>query len=117
MSLLSPLYDGSFAGVSFFELFDGGFGIEPDRMEDVSITHIPGGDNKVTQSSGLQPQTLELPVGVEGAELTSLKGKVGHSGSLVTHMGTQTARCIGIKQVQKSGELDGYKAVLVLVMG
>jgi hypothetical protein len=115
MSHLSPLYDSSFAGVSFLELFDDGFGVEPDTAEDVTLTRIPGGNTTVIQSSGRIAKTLDLPIGAEGSEITSLRGKVGTSGSLVYHAGTVTARLIGVRQVRKAA-IGGYKAVLNLVI-
>lgn len=115
---LSARYDGSFGGVSFWEQFDNGLSAaEPDIREEATIIHIPGSNNSVIQSTGKIARTLELPVAVMAAQLTSLRAKVGTTGTLVYHAGSASARLTGLSGARKvSLDSDGYLCTLSLVM-
>lgn len=119
---LSDLYDSSFDGISFMELFEeSGFAVEPDTGVEYSVVHIPGGSTTVVQSSGQAADTLDLPIGVMSAELASLRSKARSAtrGTLVWHRSTgESARLMKVKHVRKAGHgIDGYKCQLEFVMG
>lgn len=117
MGLLSPHYDGSFGGTGFMEIFDGLAGVEPDTAGDVSITHIPGGNTTVIQTSGLIAQQIDLPIGVDAAELSALRGKVLSRATLVYHAGSGNARLLKVKNVRFVRTSGAYAAVLELLLG
>lgn len=61
------------------------------RKADSTVTHIPGGNTSVYQTSGNSADTLTLPLKLTEAQLTSLYGKVGASGTLDLDWGSRTA--------------------------
>jgi hypothetical protein len=104
MTDLLTAYDGTFKSIGFMELYaDGVTGAQPDTEEEVTAQHIPGGDRTVLQSSGRLIGSFTLPVGVEAAQLASLRAAVGSSGSLVWSGGTRTARLSKV-----SGVVQGW---------
>ena len=116
MTTLSAYYDASFAGVEFFELFDGLLSAaEPPTKTKEAILEIPGGNVVVYQDFGRAARTFDLNVGVDATELALLKGKRGLSGALVSHMGTITARLRHVDQVQWVATTDSYRATLSFV--
>lgn len=111
--------DASFGGTEFLELFDGRLGVEPDTGVEYSVTHIPGGSVTIVQSSGQAADTMDLPIGCTGANLSSLRTKARSAtrATLVWHRGSEQARLVRVKSVQKVANVDAYKAVLEFVMG
>jgi hypothetical protein len=121
MTTLTSAYDGTFKSIGFMELYaDGVTGAQPDTEEEVTLQHIPGGDRTVLQSAGRLMGSLTVPVGVQGAQLASLRAAVGSSGSLVWSGGTRTARLSKVSGVQKGastgGGGDAYKAQLLFYL-
>ncbi len=115
---LTNMYDASFDSNGFVELYNNQLVIEPDTAIETSITHIPGGNTTVVQSSGLIAQTLDLPIAAEGSIITTLRGLVGSRKTLVTHSGSTSARLLHVKGVQKEyGTYGGYFAVLSFIIG
>lgn len=119
MTSLSTFYDASFGGTSFWEQYEGGLAVEADTGVEYSVTHIPGGSTTVVQSSGQAADTLDLPIGVMAAELTTLRTKARSAtrASLVWHKGTENARLMKVKNVRKAAGFDAYHATLEFVMG
>ncbi len=117
MSVLAPYYDGSFDGTGFMELFPNQIAVEPDTAGEASITHIPGGSTTVIQTAGLIAQTLDLAVGMDGAQLTALRGKVLNRATLIYHAGSVNARLMKVKSVHFNNIHGAYDAVLELIIG
>lgn len=119
MTFLTDAYNASFDSVSFMEQFSGQFALEPDSGVESSITHIPGGDVNVIQTSGQGPRKLDLPIAVAGANLTLLRSKATSAtrASLVYHAGTTNARLLSVKSVRAAAADDAYFATLELVVG
>jgi hypothetical protein len=113
------VYNGSFGGTSFMELYDGQLAVEPDSGVEYTTVHIPGGDTIVVQTSGRAPRTLDLPIAVKATELTALHTKANNAtrASLVYHAGTTSARLMKVKDVRSAPLVDAYRAVLELVIG
>lgn len=119
MTFLTDAYNGSFDSVSFMEQFAGQLAGEPDSGVESSITHIPGGNVNVIQTSGQGPRKLDLPIAVAGANLTLLRSKATSAtrGSLIYHAGTTNARLLSVKAVRAHAVDDAYFATLELVVG
>jgi len=120
MPFLSTSYDAAFDGVDFWELTESGWYVEPDTGVEYSVTHIPGGSTTVVQSAGQATTTLDLPIGVEAADLADLQSKArsARRGELEYHAGTQMVRLMKVKNVRRAGPYsDGYTAVLEFVVG
>lgn len=79
----------SFAGVDFNERGQGAK-LFPTwgRKADSAITHIPGGNKTIIDSSGLLADRLQLAIRCTESQLNSLYSKVDTVGSLVYARGT-----------------------------
>ena len=108
-------YNASFDGVSFMELFDSGYAVEPESGVDYAVAPVVN----VVQTSGQSSRTLDLPIALAAAQLTSLRTKANSAtrASLVYHAGTVNARLLKIKGVRKQLVQDIYLATLEMVVG
>jgi hypothetical protein len=100
----------TFRGISFIEEDDGP--AVPGREEDVTPTHIPGGNVTVIQSSGNLIQTFECKAVVSRSALNSMVGFVGSSGSLVTYHATRSARLSKVAPAERIGANDKFRTSL-----
>lgn len=76
------------------------------------VKKIPGGDVNVIQIIGTGPARLGLAVKVTFAQLTSLYGKLGVTGSLVFSYETATAKLESIDTPVQIGTNDEYFTTL-----
>ena len=115
MGVLSGAYNGSFGGVSFFEISSGG-GLAGAPLDELGTAyHIPFTDSNEEINTGNGPREWEILVGVEAAQLSSLEGKVGDSGTLVWHRGSwSSVRLRGLGPSEKTLGFDAYKVSLKL---
>lgn len=118
MGILSPYYDASFDGIDFWEQ-DQGSGTRPGAplTQSDTLYHVPGSDTNILIDMGQAASEFTLVAAVEGAELSSLLGAVGSSGSLVFSRGTTTARLRALEDNPgKAGALDAYTVSLKFVV-
>lgn len=95
MGILSPLYDKSFDGVSFFELVSSGYYPGMDVETEGTLYNLGGGVHTYVDM-GRAPGIFEIVVGVEATQATALIGKRGDTGTLVWSRGSQTATLLDI---------------------
>lgn len=115
---LSSMYNATFDGTGFLELYDSGFGQPaPAGGEDYTVYHFPGGDNSLVVLSGATVRKTEIAIGATSSDIATLKGKEGDSGSLVYSVGTFTARLIRVREHRKGGTgAGGDKATLEFII-
>ena len=115
---ISALHNATFDGTSFVELYESGFGAPaPAGGEEATTHHLPGSDNTVVILSGAGAKRTEIAIGGTSANIETLKGKEGDSGSLVYSAGTFTARLIRVKDHRKGGAgAGGDKATLEFIV-
>ena len=106
---------GSFAGATFFERGTPPFFPRFSRKADSSVTHIPGGNVNVTQTSGLLADRLSLVIRCTAAELTALEGKVDTTGSLIYSGGTRSAYLDEVDSPQEIAASGRFFATLKLI--
>ncbi len=102
---------GSFDGVDFEVISDP---LEVESSAEVSIRHIPGGDNNYIDLGGQLPERVRYQVYTSTqAAWTNLKAKRGITGTLTTTRdGTVTATLISARRLkvwpggQTEGSLD-----------
>ena len=112
---LSQHYNMSFSGVQAWEQTDGAFtSAGPDKVEDSTKLHIPGGNTTVVQTFGLLASTFDLPIAVETAQLTALQAKRGTTGTLICSHGTFTGAFLDgvLRPTQDTTTPGDWKAVL-----
>ena len=105
MSLLSPLYDASFAAVSFQEQSSSGW--LPGRTFDTHGTQYSNEGNHTYIVSGEKAEPFEITAGVDGTQATALLGKRGDTGTLVWSRGSMSATLLDVIP-SKAGPLDAY---------
>ena len=108
MGILSPLYSGSFASVSFFE--QGAWYVGMD-VETEGTLHNLGGGNHIYVDMGQAPGLFEISVGVEATQAAALLAKRGDSGTLVWSRGSQTATLLDIIPTEADA-MDGHTYTL-----
>lgn len=113
------MYDASFDGAEFMEIFSGFYAPEPDSGVDSSETKIPGGSKVVVQISGAGIRRLDLPIACSLVQLDSLRSKADNyvRDTLDYHAGDVSARLMQVVNVRKQGMDDSYLATLRFVMG
>jgi hypothetical protein len=105
----------SFASVVFKEIGQGGGQGYPvwAKAGNVVLKKIPGSGDTVIQVIGTKLPTAAIPARMTAAQLTSMYGVVGTSGTLVFHFESTTARLESIDQVEEFFHgADRYTAVL-----
>lgn len=113
---LSNLYSGSFGSVGFMELYESAMSpAEPDVTEDYTLTHIPGGDTTLLQTSGKVATSFELPVACDGAQKNALRSKVGDDDTLSYHEGEISCHLLAVVDIRRVAGLEIYKLKLRLV--
>lgn len=113
MTILTPYYDASFDGVSFFELAESGFYTQRPVTTAGGALHQPASDTSTFDDQGAGAEPFELTVGVDGAEYLALLGKRGDNGTLSYSGGSLSATLIAIiDRPGKAGPLDSYTIVL-----
>ena len=113
MSLLSPYYQSSFDGVSFWEQSAGGFYPQKSTTTEGGPLHQPASDTSTLDDQGAGAEPFEISVGVDGAEYLALLSKRGDSGTLAYSGGSLTCVLIAIiDRPGKAGALDSYSVVL-----
>jgi len=113
MTLLTPYYDSSFDGVSFWEQTASGFYPQKSVTTEGGPLHQPASSENTFDDQGAGAEPFELTVGVDSAEYLALLSKRGDNGSLVYSGGTVTATLIAIiDRPGKAGPLDSYTIVL-----
>ena len=105
MGILSPYFDASFDGASFWELGQWYPGID---VETEGTLHSLGSGVHTFVDMGRAALVFEVQAGVEGTQLAALDGKRGDSGSLVWSRGTMTATLLDI--LRNPGEADAFDA-------
>jgi hypothetical protein len=86
------------------------------RKADSSVTHIPGGNISIIQTSGLTADTLSLVIRCTEAELTALYGKVNTVATLDLGWGSRSAYLDEIGNVDEQlAEQDTFFASLAFV--
>ncbi len=105
MGILSPYFDASFTGTSFWELgqWYPGISVETDG------THIQ--DIGTFIDMGRAPLIFEIEAGVEETQKAAILAKRGDSGTLVWSRGSQTVTLLDITPTEADA-LDGHKLVL-----
>jgi len=93
----------SFKGIAFVEEREGT--ALPGIEEDITATHIPGGNTTVLQYSGKTIPTLDISAIVTKAEYTSLISACASSGSLVAYHGTRNARLSKVSPAEWVGHV------------
>lgn len=111
---ISRNYVSSFSGVSFWPQDDGPF-TSPgaDLDEESAIIRFPGGNNFEYQSFGNAPQTIDIPIAINGSNLSALVALHRTNGSLVHNGSTRSARLKSLTVPQKDN-LDGLTWKLTL---
>lgn len=96
-------YDGSFAGVPFWEQApDGFYAPGADALEEVAKIRIPGSDVTEIQTFGLATRTFEKPVAMMAADFAAMAAKRGTTGTLIHHGGTITVFLDGLLQPRET---------------
>lgn len=108
MGILSPLYDASFAGVSFWE--QGAWYPGIDVTTDGTLISLTGGTH-VFFDMGRAPLLFEIEAGVEAAQRTALEVKRGDSGTLVWSRGSHTCTLLDITP-KEADAVDGHTLTL-----
>jgi hypothetical protein len=99
----TDFYNGSFAGVPFWEQApDGFFAAGADALEETAKLRIPGGDVTVIQKFGLATRTFEKPVAMMAADYAAMVAKRGQTGTLIHHGGTITVFLDGLLQPRET---------------
>ena len=113
MGLLSPFYQSSFDGVSFWEQSPGGFYQQRPITTTGGPQHTPGSSSNAFDDQGAGAEPFELSVGVDGAEYLALLGKRGDAGTLTYSGGALTCVLIAIlDRPGKAGPFDAYTITL-----
>lgn len=110
MAVLSSYYDSTFGSIGFFEL-DGGSG--RPTQQGTTAYHIPGSDDTVIIDMGKTSEPFEVPVGVDSAELASLQGAVGNTGTLTLESAGSlgTVKLLAVTNLQRA-PVAAWKATL-----
>src|SRR5262245_51673703 len=86
------------------------------REAEYSLTHIPGGNTSVLQTSGKQADMLSLPIQCTTAQLASLYAAVDTIATLTYSYGTRNAYLTGVTNVEEQlAGKDVYFATLKLI--
>lgn len=108
----------SFDGVTFDQKLGDSPWSSPADIELANTDyHIPGGDDNVNISTGRLTRTVDIPFGDNTSTKNSLVGKLGTTGSLVWHEGTDTAKLVGITGLKKHSTADEWRGTLRLKIG
>ncbi len=108
---------GSFNSHDFLESFEGGNSSpEGDVTLSHTMYHIPGGNDNVMIDTGKLHQTADIAIVCTASELSALQGDVSSSThTLVWHVGSTTARLVGVIGARKESGADVYRATLRVV--
>jgi hypothetical protein len=110
MGILSPHYNSSFDGTSFWEQSASGFYSQRPITTTGGPQKQPASDTATFDDQGEGAEPFELEVGVDGAEYAALLAKRGDNGTLAYSGGSVTCTLIAvIDQPGKAGALDAYK--------
>jgi hypothetical protein len=106
----------SFGAISFGEGQGGRSFPVWGRAAEHSVTHIPGGNISILQTSGKQADTLSLPIQCTAAQLASLYSAVDTVATLIYSYGSRSAYLSEVSNVeeQQAGQ-DMYFATLKLI--
>lgn len=103
----------SFNGIGFNERGEGAQTFPAWRRKaESTVTHIPGGNTNVIQTSGRSADTLALKIRCTASQLTSLYSAVGSRGTLNYSYGSRTAFLDEISDVQEVLTSGKYFATL-----
>lgn len=101
----------SFDGVSFDAMADP---LSWTKSADVNVRHIPGGNISYVDLGGIVARTINLTIYITAANLVTLLGKVGASGSLVYIEETVTAILQNISRQERQIAADSGTTMYVL---
>lgn len=99
----------SFRSINFIEEDEGP--ALPGREEDITVTHIPGGNLTNIQSSGNMIQSIETRAVVDRATFNSLVAAVGQTGSATLFLGTHNMRLSKVSPATRVG-VDKFRTNL-----
>jgi hypothetical protein len=116
MSILARAYNGSFNGASFMLLVPI---VAPPSAQSETQYHIVASDSNFTIDMGKGMNNWEQKVGVDSADLSTLTGKVGTTGTYVGDSGTSysNVRLKGISPAVKASGFATYEVTLQLSKG
>jgi hypothetical protein len=110
VTVLSPHYDASFDGVSFWEQTSSNIYQQAPITTEGGALHTPASDSNTFDDQGAGAQPFEITVGVDGAEYLALMSKRGDNGTLAYSGGSLTCTLIAIlDHPGRVGALDIYK--------
>jgi hypothetical protein len=111
MAILSRAYNGSFDGASFMLLTPI---VAPPIVQNETQYHIPSSDSNYTMSMGKGFRNWDQKVAVDYADLSTLTGKVGNSGTYVGASGVSfsNVRLKGITPPVKASGFATYELTL-----
>lgn len=86
------------------------------RAAEYSVTHIPGGNTSIIQTSGKMADRLQLPIQCTAAELASLYSAVDTVQTLTYGYGSRSAYMAEISNVEEQlAGKDLYYATLTVI--
>lgn len=113
---LGRAYNGSFSSANFMLLQPI---IAPPVAQNETQYHIPASDSNFTIDMGKGMRNWEQKVGVDAADLSTLVGKVGNTGTYVGASGTSYSN-VKLKAISPPIKAPGftvYEVTLQLSMG
>jgi hypothetical protein len=111
VTLLSPYYDASFDGVSFWEQSQGGFYPQRSVTTEGAAQHTPASSSNAFDDQGAGAEPFEITVAVEGAEYRALLAKRGDTGTLSYSGGSVSVLLLDI--IDKPGKAGSYDAYTI----